>query len=266
MSASDSKEVLLDKLIGIQDIEAAKQLEEMDTDLISECSEYIIELTGEEPPTENELKQMKQRLLNLMFGRQTASPRYRKGLLKKLLIAAIIVILIIAMSVSVMPTGTNDESLIHRWGYSLFQKGDGSHKDFSDLLTIGTNGEVKTYKSIRQFVRKTGADLLVPTALPEGYVIQKVNVYYAYDEKCFFVDYVTNDPTQMGIRIRIDKEIGLIGTWEKIEQIGDFICGIISETDHCQCNFDYNGDGYSITAKNHEDLILILENLKGSLK
>ena len=142
MREPETKEVLLDKLVGIQDVEAAKPICEMDTDMIAECTEYVLELTEEEPPTETALLQMKQRLLLYLFGRKGRVLPYRKGMLRKLLIAAVIVILIVAMSASMMPLGTNAESLLHRWGYYLSQQEIGHKMDFGDYISLRRDGDV----------------------------------------------------------------------------------------------------------------------------
>lgn len=48
LDVSDTKEMLLDKLRTIRDLEAAKPIHEMDLSLINACTEYILELKGEE--------------------------------------------------------------------------------------------------------------------------------------------------------------------------------------------------------------------------
>lgn len=265
MEKTGEKEVLLDKLIGVQDIEAAKQPQEMDTDLIAECSGYILELTGEKPPPEHVLEQMKQKLLRRLFGRGRV-PMRRKGLLRKLLIAAIVAILIVAMSVSMMPLGTNDESLMQRWGFVFLHKDSGYSVDFGDYLTLIRNGESKDYKTIRQFIRSTRADVLVPTKMPKGVSIQKVSAYFEYISDCPVISLMTNDPSTCSVQIYLGKEIDLSERVEKPERIGEYDCAFTITPGWCQCDFNYNGNGYTITAKTKEELTLILNNMKGSLE
>ena len=264
MEKTGEKELLLDKLIGVQDIEAAKQPQEMDTDLIAECSGYILELTGEKPPPERVLEQMKQKLLRRLFGRGRV-PMRRKGLLRKLLIAAIVAILIVAMSVSMLPLGTNDESLMQRWGYALQRKGAGTRMDFGDYLTLAEEGKIEEYKSVRQFARKTHMDILVPTILPKGYDVQNVVVSFDYLLDCPAVDIITNNPSDLSVSVYLGKE--RVNTeFDKTEQIGAYSCGLLFLSDSCQCEFCFEDNCYRITATSYKDVQLIIENMKGSLK
>ena len=262
MRESETREVLLDKLIGIQDLEAIKPIHDMDTDLITECTECIIELTGDELPSESALEQMKQRLLHRLFSRNTR----RKGLARKLLIAAIIVILIVAVSVSMMPLGTNDESLFHRWGFFFLQKDSGYRIDYDDYLTLIGGGEIKEFNTIRQFIRKTRIDILVPTELPRDYSIQSVQLYFDYTFDSLTVNFCTNDPSACSVIVYLGKEISMSDTVEKAEHIGQYDCWFSISPEWCQCDFNYNGNGYSLMAKTQKDLLFILNHMKGSLK
>jgi hypothetical protein len=262
---SETREVLLDKLIGIQDLEAVKPIHDMDTDLITECTDYIIELTGDELPSESALEQMKLRLLQRLFGQKGRVLKYRKGVLRKLLIAAIVVILIVAMAVSMMPLGTNDESLMHQWAYRLLQSEQGTTVDFDDYITLINNGKIEEYKSIRQFARKTGIDILTPTILPKGYDVQNVVVSFDYLLDCPAVDIITNNPSVLSISVYLRKE-RINSEFDRTEQIGAYSCGLLFSRDFCQCEFCFEENCYRISAKNYEDVRLIIENMKGCIK
>ena len=264
MSASDTKEVLLDKLIGIQDIEAAKPVEEMDTDMISVCSGCIIALTEEELPSARALEQMQKRLLDRLFGRNANARRAEKGLWRKLLIAAIVVLLIVAMSAAILPIGSSDDSLLSKWGYFLLLHKPGDHKDFGGHLTIRREGKGKHFNSIRRLVRKTGYDGLVPTELPEEIKLEDIYVYYDSLFDCPIIIFVTNDPENVSVNVKIGKEADDLETRERTERIGKYDCGVTTAPERCQCEFNYNGNGYSINAKTYADLVRIVKNMKGS--
>ena len=122
---------MLDELIGIQDTECAKPVGEIDADRVRACTGLLLALTGEDPPPDRVLEQKQKALLLRLRGRKTVP--FRKGLRRKLLIAAVLVALIVAFSVSLLPTGTSDESLIHRWqaGQNHAQR-----VDFGDYMTL----------------------------------------------------------------------------------------------------------------------------------
>ena len=266
MRESETKEVLLDKLIGIQDLEAVKPIQDMDTDLIAECTEYIIKLTGEELPSESALEQMKLRLLQRLFGRNGSVPKYRKGMLRKLLIAAIVVILIAAMAVSLTQLGTNDESLLQRWEDFFWHAEQGSQIEIGDYVTLIKGGRIEKYTTVRQFIRKAGMDILVPTEIPDGYTIKKVQVQYDNVFECLLVSFVSSDPANLSINVFIEGEKGDLEKREKTEQIGNYYCGISYAPQSCQCEFNYEGNGYTIVARSYNDARLIVENMKGSIR
>ena len=47
-----------------------------------------------------------------------------------------------------MPLGTNDESLLQRWGYALQRKGAGTRMDFGDYLTLAEEGKIEKYSIV----------------------------------------------------------------------------------------------------------------------
>lgn len=265
MRESETREVLLDKLIGIQDLEAIKPIHDMDTDLITECTECIIELTGDELPSESAMEQMKLRLLQRLFGQKGHVLKYRKGMLRKLLIAAIVVILIVAIAISMMPLGTNDESLVHRWGYYLLQGKQGSSVEFDSFMSLIRGEKAEEYQSIRQFVRKTHIDILVPTLLPKGYVVEEVYVEYDNYYGCPAVTFMTNDTSSLAVCVYLGKEKENM-KYDRTETIASYTCGFWVSSETCQCEFNYNGNSYTIISKNYDDARLIIENMKGSLK
>ena len=221
-------------------------------------------MTGDELPTASALAQMKQRLLRRLFGRSGASVPSRKRLLRKLLIAAIVTILIVAMSISMMPLGTNDESLLRHWGQLLFRQDSVMRVDYDDYITLIKGIKVEEFKSIRQFVEKTQMDILVPTALPKDNSIKKVQLAYDYFNDCPSVTFVTGDPSSLAMSVYIGKE-KRDSSYDKTEKIGSFTCGFLFSPEFCQCEFNYGGNAYMIVARSYKDVRYIVENLKGSL-
>lgn len=264
MGASDTKSALLDKLIGIQDIEAAKPVEEMDTDMISVCSGCIIALTEEELPSARALEQMQKRLLDRLFGRNANARKARKGIRRKLLIAAIVAILIFAISAAMTPMGDDEESILARWGYFVLHMKPGEKKDFGEYLTIYCEGPGEHFKTIRRFVQKTGYDGLVPTEWPEGYKLEEVYVFYSYTMGCTIVDFVTNDSATVCVTVKIGKETDDLETRERTERIGAYDCALSFAPGQCQCEFNYNGNGYTVNTKTYADTVRIVKSMKGS--
>lgn len=227
-----------------------------DPDLVAAYTDMILDLDNIEPETDEEVRAGIDNVL-----RKHALMRKRRRW-RPLLIAAIVALLIASVSAAMIPMGTNDESLLKKWMPYLVQQGPGSKIDFGDYLTLGNNGEALQYKSIRQFVRKTGADVLVPTMLPQGYRVREVLLSTYYQPRCPYVIFVMNDPETQGIFIMVGYTNEHLKEMEMTEQIGGYFCGVSEFNGGYQCCFNHDGNAYTVNAKTLDDLRLIVEHMR----
>lgn len=247
--------LLAQELRAVTDAELT-HCDHADLDLVAACTDMILDLDGIEPETDEEVRAGIDAVLH-----KHAQARKRRRT-RPLLIAAIVALLIASVSAAMIPMGTNDESLLKKWMPYLVQQGPGSKIDFGDYLTLGNNGEVLQYKSIRQFVRKTGADVLVPTALPQGCKVREVLLSTYYQPRCPYVIFVMNDPETQGIIVLVGYTNEHLREMEMTGQIGGYFCGVSEFNGGYQCCFNHGGDSYTVHAKSMDDLRLIVENMR----
>ena len=228
-----------------------------DVNLVAACVDTILELDAIEPETDAEVRAGIENVLRA----KTSSRKRRR--VRRALIAAVAAILIVACSAAFMPLGTNDESMLHKLGFFLLHQEPGYRMDFGDYLTLVYEGKWKTYSSIRQFVRKTGADILVPTVLPDKTNLRKVLVSFDYLFDCPSVHFDTGDP-KVFVCVYIGYTHDDLESWEQTEQIGGHVCGIAAEDMWYQADFNYDGNGYTVSAHSYDDLASIIENLQNS--
>ena len=243
-----------------QDIRARMDAElsdpaKADLDLVAAYADAVLELDGIDPETDEEVRTGIENILH----KKTKSRKRRR--VRRVLFVAAAVILIAAYSAALMPLGTNDESLLHKWSFFLQQQEPGYRMEFGDYCTLIKGGKVVEYKSIRQFVRKTGADILVPTVLPDKIHFRKVVVTFNYWFDCPSVDYVTGDP-KVVIRVYIGYTHDGLDSWERTEQIGGHVCGVAVADDWVQCDFNDGENGYTVSAHSYADMVSIVENLQ----
>ncbi len=230
-----------------------------DVDLVEAYVDAILELDGVEPETDEEVRVGIESVLH-------AQPNGRKRRrLRRALIAAVAAVLIVSIGASMTILGTNDEVMFLKWRDYLMQQEPGYRMDFGDYLTLMQMGKGESFKTIRQFVRKTGADILVPTVLPEKTGLREVLVIfdYLYDCPCFH--FVTND-TNIFVCAYIGYTHDNLDSYERTEQIGGHVCGIAVADRWYQADFNYDGNGYTVSAHTYEDLLAVVDGLRDASK
>lgn len=228
-----------------------------DIDLVAAYVDTILDLDAIEPETDEEVRAGIENVLHA----KTNSRKRRH--VRRALIAAVAAVLIAACSAAFMPLGTNDESMLQKWDFFLLHQEPGYSMDFGDYLTLVRGGKIETFKSIRQFVRKTGADILVPTVLPDKTNLRKVLVSFDYLFDCPCIHFDTGD-TKIFVCAYIGYTHNDLESWEQAEQIGGHVCGIAAEDMWYQADFNYDGNGYTVSAHSYDDLASIIENLQNS--
>ena len=267
MGVKEDKAVLLEKLMAIQDAETAKPPQEMDAQLVCECSAYILELDGEAMPTDVQLEEKQEKLLRKLFG-DAKKPHRVKGILRKVCIAAVFLLLVAALSVAITPLSNGDETLLERFGYYLTViLRPGESIDFGPE-TLQNLGACVEYASVEEFVCETNADILVPTEMPEGYFIKSVSLTAKSEKVHQQVVFVTNAPARVSVSCTWNKGVDDVyrHSCRRIEQVGQYLCYFTVDPGKKQCNFTYKGNEYILTADSYADLYRMIANMKGSLE
>ena len=232
-----------------------------DVDLVEAYVDAILELDGVEPETDEEVR----RGIETVLKKNTQKHMRKHRRIRRALIAAIVAVLVAASSAAFMPLGTNDESMLHKWDFFLLHQKPGYSMDFGDYLTLVRGGKIETFKSIRQFVRITGANILVPTVLPEKNNLREVGVVFDYLFDCPSVHFDTGDP-KIFVCVYIGYTHDDLESWEQAEQIGGHVCGIAAEDMWYQADFNYDGNGYTVSAHTYEDLLAVVDGLRDASK
>lgn len=254
------KQTLKDKLMAIILLETAKDYKEMDSDLVTECVDFLMELEGKERLTKKEIEQ---RVKDIPFkGKITALNSYakRKVRAKRLaIIAAVLAVLIALFSIASIASGNTFDEIFIKMGESIYELLEGKAMDL-DNITFTKLNERKTYSSIEELIKNEQMDILYPTWLPENEKI--IKVWYLDEEGIERYTLQCSTPKH-SIEIELDtdmaEDIKLECTRKEISGRSFYY---ISGGEYVQASFVYKNNVYLVKTDTEDNLFRIIENLK----
>ncbi len=257
---STEKQSLKDKLMAIILLETSKDYKEMDSDLVTECVDFLMELEGKEKLTKSEIEQ---RVNEIPFkGKVTAIGSYAKKKIraKRLaVIAAILAVIVALFGIAGLASGDTFDMLLRKFGnayHSLFK--DGPLK--VDGITIYNDKDTVTYSSIYELVKAEEIEILYPSWLPENEKI--INIWHLVEGESERYLLQCDIPLHT-IEIKVNADLHedyIINCIEK--EIAGFLVYYEITPQYVQGNFTYKNNRYAVQSDTEDNLFRIIENLK----
>lgn len=259
---SAEKQSLKDKLMAIILLETAKDYKEMDSDLVTECVDFLMELEEKQRLTKAEIKKKVDEIP--FHGKITAIGSHVKKKIRTkriIVVAAVLAILLAIFSILVVSFTNAEDSLIDRFArYIVGDMKPGERMEIENIELIKPN-ETKTFSSAEELVRYENIAILFPTWMPNDNKITEC-CYYS-DDSCG--KYYTLDSQDPECCIIIYTEMTIpedVKAATPTKEIGKHNVYIIIENGYAQGDFEYNGYHYSVNTTTEEELVKIIENLK----
>lgn len=259
---SNEKRSLKDKLLAVILLEASKDYKEMDSDLVTECVDFLMELEGKERLTKSEIEQ---RVRNIPFTStgNIHSKSKKHFRMKTLAVIAAILAILFAVFTTVAVATSYDPimNLLTEMSHFIAEMIEGERVDVGGV-TITKPNETITYDTLEELLEKENIDVLYPTWLPDNEEIASV----------WFIDDVHSDyyifkceNAAYSINVVLDKSIDDDSKNSlNFKEINGFSVyyEYYDDENHFQANFEHNGKLYSISAYTEDELFKIIENLK----
>lgn len=254
------KQTLKDKLMAIILLETAKDYKEMDSDLVTECVDFLMELEGKERLSRKEIEQ---KVNDIPFkGRVTAFSSYAKRRIraKRLtIIAAVLAVLIALFGMFAIASGNTLDEIFREIGSYLWEMSDGSSIEYNDITFIKAD-ETKKYSSFEELAESEGIDILYPTWLPDNEKIVEVWYLNEDDSERYFM-YCSKREYSIDVDMGADLSENTKSNCLKKEFLG-YLVYYEKTTRFVQANFVYKNNLYNIHADTEDNLFRIIENLK----
>lgn len=257
---SAERQSLKDKLMAIILLETSKPYKEMDSDLVTECVDFLMELEGKQRLTKAEIEQ---RVNAIPFkGKVTAIGSYAKKKIraKRLAIVAAVLAAIIALF-GILAIASENEfgDFFAKVGFDFFGMFEDGKIEL-DGVTVYKPDEQKNYSSVEGFIKNEELDILYPTWLPENEKI--TNVYYGVYGDSESYSFKCSTPLY-GIDIKLNTKLTKRFKESNTKrEIGNLTVYIIDVEQNIQANFEYKNDCYYISSDTEENLINVIKNLK----
>ena len=257
-----SEEKLIELLLFIRHKELKKPFDKMDHDLITACTELLLDLQNIEVTLSPE--EIKERVKNIPFIEtiDTKAVKSKRKTNKKriLLIAAIISILIAILSIASMGSEWNMfDILIDKFGRV---SGAPSGVEFYENgVSYGFDGPGKKYSSIDELMKNEELDILLPTKLPDNLTLK--NVMVSVEDEYKTIDLLFEE----GLSYTVYKKAPI--PKRVVDNFSPTIIGNteiyivdLSDVNSYQVYFAYNNDYYYIVHSDKQQVLEIIENLE----
>ncbi len=257
---SAEKQSLKDKLMAIILLETSKDYKEMDSDLVTECVDFLMELEGKQRLTKAEIEQ---RVNEIPFkGKVTAIGSYAKKRLraKRLaVIAAILAVIVALFGIIAVASGNTVSEIFRQIGNSIHQLLEGSPKEYGDI-TLYKSDETKTYSSIEELAESEEIEILYPSWLPENEKIIKIRHLIDSESKRYVLQ--SNNPIH-SITIEVNDSLSQDYKLNcKEKEIAGFLIYYEETPQYIHANFIYKNNSYIVKSDTEDNLFRIIENLK----
>lgn len=257
-----SEEKLIEVLLFIRHKELKKPFDKMDHDLITACTELLLDLQNIEVTLSPE--EIKERVKNIPFIEtiDTKAVKSKRKTNKKriLLIAAIISILIAVLSIASIGSEWNMfDILIDKFGRV---SGAPSGVEFYENgVSYRVNGPGKIYASIDELIENEKPDIILPEDFPDTLTLN--NILLGKDG-----DYETiNLLFEEGLSYTVYKKAPI--PKRVVDNFSPTIIGNtdvyiidLSDVNSYQVYFAYNNDYYYIVHSDKQQVLEIIENLE----
>lgn len=257
---SAEKQSLKDKLMAIILLETSKDYKEMDSDLVTECIDFLMELEGKQKLTKSEIEQ---RVNAIPFkGKVMAIGSYTKKRIraKRLaVIAAILAVIIALFGIIAIASGDSFKDFFIRMGNSVYELIESGSIN-NDKITYIKPNETKTYTSVEELIKEEELEILYPTWLPENEKIVKV-WYLVEGESERYLMQSTIPKHNVSIEINSNLSNNLKSNCNK-KDISDYSVYYKQYAQYTQANFIYKNNRYIVKSDTEDNLFRIIESLK----
>lgn len=267
---STSREELVSWLYQLIEHELDKPDNEIDNDLIAECSDYLEELQADDQTISDaeillRLEQIKKRV-SLEKARDIPSGTPVKKKTPRLFfkvfipIAATFLALILTLSVAAAVNGTSIGKFISDNLQIILEIPKGETIDKGNITVIKASGKV-SYSSIEEFLNEENLNILFPQPLPENVMLDHIRLYILEDNQITVTFVFKNEELQFDVRntYHADYEDDkYLERWD--EGIMSFYLYKIDST--YLASGQYDGYEYMFQSSNQELLKQITKNLK----
>ncbi len=268
-NVNDKNRKLIKALELIGDYELMKPIDKIDGDLIDATVDWSLRLQNKDITLSTEEIE---KMVSMIPFKNTDELDETNGealnqrkVLKKnkvLFIAAVITILVTLLTiVSVAFEWNIFEELKNRFG--KVANTPVNEEMVVDGITVVMHGEYRDYTDIEEALKSENINVLYPTELPDGIILEKVVFYQenGYNK----IAYILNDEN-ITIELFLSEDIhSIIGDldFEK-HLLGKYECYICDMKDiiHTEVCFIYDNNVYLVSGKNKQALIEIIKNLK----
>lgn len=257
-----SEEKLIELLLFIRHKEVKKPFDEMDHDLITACTELLLDLQNIEVTLSPE--EINEKVKNIPFieSIDTKAVKSKRKINKKriLLIAAIISILIAILSIASIGSEWNMfDTLIDKFGRV---SGAPSGVEFYENgVSYGVDGKTRTYLSLKELIKNENVDILLPKEFQDTLIIKEIVVTTENGHKQFILSF------ENGLSYTVTKNENI--PQSIIENVAPVTYGNtlvyindLYDVNSYQLHFSYNGDYYCIVNNDKQPVLEIIENLE----
>lgn len=253
-------QTLKDKLMAIILLETSKDYKKMDSDLVAECVDFLMELEGKERLTKEEIEQ---RVNEIPFrGKVKALNSYAKKKLRAkriAIIAAVLAVLITLFGMLAIGSGDAVTEFFRQIGDSISTFLNDGPKEHSGI-TFYKNDETITYSSLEEFKESEGVDILYPTWLPEDEKIIEIRYLIAGETELY--ELCTSEHKH-SITIEVDTDLDdEVKLYCEKKEVAGYIVYHMDVPEYVQGNFIYDNNLYYVNADTKDNLFKIIENLK----
>ncbi len=257
---TDEKQTLKDKLMAIILLETSKDYKEMNSDLVTECVDFLMELEGKEKLTKSEIEQ---RVSKIPFkGKVTAVGSYAKKKIrarKLAIIAAVLAVIIALLAIIAVGSGDTISEFCRKLTYSVMQMLDDGPTTI-DGITFNKSDKTTMYSSIEELAEKEKIEILYPTWLPQNEKI--VSVWYTVEygeESCILQCNNPNNSFSVELNKDLTENLKLDC---KEKEIAGYVVYYTETPLHIQASFVYENNLYLISSDTEDNLFKIIENLE----
>ena len=274
---SNSNEKMISLLYQIIDSELAKPNKETDIDLIAECSDLVDELSNDTHYYTDEELDAKLKELRRRAEKTNNQPKQviktasctHKEIKRKIKWIGIAVAVMIATSVITISAATGQLSKAWQYVSDNIQKilglAPGDSLQEGEITVIKGTGTA-TYPSIEDYLRQENPDILYPSALPDKIYINKIVINQESDAMYTLLYQTTSNNLSISVSNYLQNDLSSPENY--IVYDTPYITFYIKEMSNrtFQAIGQRNGFEYYINFSDYEQLITILDNMKGMSK